>query len=184
MYLVAMFTVSGILKRCLFTGEAVGGKFDHLITYSDRWRPFALSKNFRVRLPNGARAANISCRSPWSGCSRQLDRCPTCRCPTRRPRFLQRSSPRCLTEGLSGRGLLLRPARCGRRKLRKQLSKRLKRLLAAAPDPGADGTANEGSIRPGTRETTHQQRAKGCSKRRCRTAAPTWSRIAKGPIQR
>ena len=53
-----------------------------------------------------------------------------------------------------------------------------------SPRSGADGTANEGSIRPGTRGTTHQQRAKDCSKRRCRTAAPTWSRIAKGPIQR
>ena len=179
-----MFTVCGMLKRCLFTGEAVGGKFDHLITYFMTVGGLSPSRKTSGFGCQTGRAPRTSCRSPWSGCSRQLGRCPTCRCPTRRPRFLQRSSPRCLTEGLSGRGLLLRPARCGHRKLRKQLSKKLKRLLAAAPDPGADGTANEGSIRPGTRETTHQQRAKGCSKRRCRTAAPTWSRTAKGPIQR
>ena len=36
MYLVAMFTVCGMLKRCLFTGEAVRGKFDHLITYFEQ----------------------------------------------------------------------------------------------------------------------------------------------------
>ena len=170
MYLVPMFAVCGMLKGSLFTVKSPLAAFSPLET---------------SELPNGGRLApRRTCRSPWCGRSRQLGRCPTCRCPIRRLRFLQRSSPRCLTEGLSGRGLLLRPARCGHRKLRKQLSKKLKRLLAAAPDPGADGTASEGSIRPGTRETTHQQRAKGCSKRRCRTAAPTWSRIAKGPIQR
>ena len=169
MYLVPMFTVCGMLRGSLFTADR-------------RWRLFPLETS---ELPKGGGSRRRrTCRSPWCGRSRQLGRCPTCRCPIRRLRFLQRSSPRCLTEGRSGRGLRLRPARCGHRKLRKQLSKKLKRLLAAAPDPGADGTANEGSIRPGTRETTHQQRAKGCSKRRCRTAAPTWSRTAKGPIQR
>ena len=171
MYLVPMFTVCGMLKGSLFTVRSP------LEAFSPARRNIRVAKR-------GAARARRTCRSPWCGRSRQLGRCPTCRCPIRRLRFLQRSSPRCLTEGLSGRGLLLRPARCGHRKLRKQLSKKLKRLLGAAPDPGADGTANEGSIRPGTRETTHQQRAKGCSKRRCQTAAPTWSRIAKGPTQR
>ena len=117
-----------------------------------------------------------ACRSPWCGHSRAAR--PTLRCQRSRRgllRYLQRSSPRCLMEGLSGRGLPLRQALCGRHKLKKQL-----KLQRATPDPGPDGTANGDSIRPRTREMTHQQRVKGCSKRRCQTAVPTWSRIAKG----
>ena len=117
-----------------------------------------------------------ACRSPWCGHSRAAR--PTLRCQRSRRgllRYLQRSSPRCSMEGLSGRGLPLRQALCGRHKLKKQL-----KLQRATPDPGPDGTANGDSIRPRTREMTHQQRVKGCSKRRCQTAAPTWSRIAKG----
>jgi len=117
-----------------------------------------------------------ACRSPWCGHSRAAR--PTLRCQRSRRgllRYLQRSSPRCSMEGLSGRGLPLRQALCGRHKLKKQL-----KLQRATPDPGPDGTANGDSIRPRTREMTHQQRVKGFSKRRCRTAVPTWSRIAKG----
>jgi hypothetical protein len=118
-----------------------------------------------------------ACRSPWCGHSQAAR--PTLRSPrSRRLRYLQRSSPLCLMEGLSGRGLLLRQALCGRRKLEKQLKNHL--LPGVTLDPGPDGTANGDSTPPRTREMTHQQRVKGCSKRRCRTAVPTWSLIAKG----